>query len=59
MAGAPDFVLSAAFLITWLAPTVFGQKAVKHLQNFMLVEFLVVHATGALGAIALSGLGSV
>ncbi|MHC4481776.1 MAG: hypothetical protein ACYS1C_12525 [Planctomycetota bacterium] len=56
MAAAPDFALAAAFLVTWLAPTTFGQQAVRHLMNVMLLEFLVVHATGALGAVALSGL---
>jgi len=56
MAAAPDFVVAAAFLVTWLAPTTFGQEAVTYFMNVMLVEFFVVHATGSLGAIAISGL---
>lgn len=54
MAAAPDFALSVAFIVTWVAPNTFGQQAVRHFMNLMLFEFLVVHATGVLGAIGLS-----
>ncbi|KPK58411.1 MAG: hypothetical protein AMK73_09320 [Planctomycetes bacterium SM23_32] len=56
MAAAPDFVLAAAFLLTWVAPTTLGQQAVRRLMNVIELEFIVVHATGALGAIAVSGM---
>lgn len=47
-----DFALAAAFLITWHAPYTFGEQAVRGFMYLMLIEFLVVHSTGFLGAIA-------
>jgi hypothetical protein len=47
-----DFALAAAFLITWHAPYTFGEHAVRGFMYLMLIEFLVVHSTGFLGAIA-------
>ncbi|HPO12077.1 MAG TPA: hypothetical protein PLI09_01425 [Candidatus Hydrogenedentes bacterium] len=47
-----DFGLAAVFLITWTAPNTFGALSVHHLVFVMLLEFLVVHSTGFLGAIA-------
>jgi hypothetical protein len=56
MAGAalsalPDFLAAATFLITWIAPTTFGEKMVSHLVLVMLLEFLVVHSAGFMGVI--------
>ncbi len=47
-----DLGLAAMFLITWIAPATFGERSVHHLVFIMLLEFLVVHSTGFLGAIA-------
>lgn len=49
--SASDLFLAGGFLITWLHPYTFGQFAVKHFVVLMLLEFLVVHATGFLGAV--------
>lgn len=46
-----DLGLAAVFLITWIAPYTFGVQTVRHLTFLMLLEFLVVHATGFLGGI--------
>lgn len=47
-----DFGLAGVFLITWIAPNTLGELSVRHLVFVMLLEFLVVHSTGFLGAIA-------
>jgi hypothetical protein len=44
--------IAAMFLITWFRPDTFGPLTVHHLTFLMLMEFLVVHASGFLGAIA-------
>lgn len=48
--AAPDLGLSAVFLITWLRPDTFGALAVKHLVLVMLLEFIVIHSAGFMGA---------
>jgi hypothetical protein len=52
-----DLALAAAFLITWLRPYTFGEFAVKHFTLLMLLEFLVVHATGFMGALTSRSMG--
>ena len=44
--------IAAMFLITWFRPNTFGPLTVHHLTFVMLMEFIVVHATGFLGAVA-------
>jgi hypothetical protein len=44
--------IAAMFLITWLRPNTFGPLTVHHLTFVMLMEFIVVHASGFLGAMA-------
>ncbi len=46
-----DLWLAAMFLITWFRPNTFGELSVHHLLFVMLLEFLVVHSTGFLGAV--------
>jgi len=46
-----DLALAGVFLITWIEPYTFGERTVHHLTFLMLLEFLVVHATGFLGAV--------
>lgn len=51
-AALPDALTSAAFVAVWLDPTVFGALSVKTAALTMLVEFLLVHATGFFTALA-------
>ncbi|MCW5889952.1 MAG: hypothetical protein KIT14_05305 [bacterium] len=51
MVALPDFGVAAVFLITWIDPTFFGEKMVTSLVMVMLLEFLVVHSAGFMGAI--------
>lgn len=46
-----DLSFAAFFLVTWIAPYTFGEHTVRRLLLVMLLEFLVVHSTGFLGAI--------
>jgi hypothetical protein len=47
----PDFLAAGTFLVTWIAPTTFGETMVSHLVLVMLLEFLVVHSAGFMGVI--------
>ena len=47
----PDFGVAAGFMITWVAPLTFGQKAVSYFLLVMLLEFLVVHSAGFMGSV--------
>ena len=46
-----DFALAGAFLVTWISPYALGERSVHRFTFMMLIEFLVVHSTGFLGAI--------
>ncbi len=48
--AGPDLALSIIFLITWLRPDTFGPEFVKHLVLVMLLEFIVIHSAGFMGA---------
>lgn len=48
--AVPDFALAGLFLLTWVRPYAFDEEMVHHLMFVMLLEFLVVHSTGFLGA---------
>jgi hypothetical protein len=52
--AVPDLGLSAVFLITWLKPDTFGPQFVKRLVLVMLLEFLVIHSAGFMGAATIS-----
>ena len=47
-----DVWFACLFLITWIRPYTFGERTVHHLTFVMLLEFIVVHASGFLGAVA-------
>lgn len=49
--ATPDFLASASCFITWLNPTVLGQRMVAHLVLVMLLEFIVVHSAGFIGVV--------
>lgn len=50
-ASVPDLGLAAVFFVTWLAPNAFGERVVAYLMLVMLLEFLIVHASGMLGSV--------
>ena len=56
VAAVPDFLLAGTFLVTWVAPYAFGELTVKRLLLLMLLEFIVVHSAGFMGAAAVSNL---
>ncbi len=51
LAAIPDAVTSAGFLLLWMAPFAFGESGVRNAMLVMLVEFILMHAAGALGGI--------
>ena len=53
MSALPDFVLAGAFALAWVAPQLVDSVMLRALHMSMLVEFLVVHASGFLGATTL------
>jgi hypothetical protein len=54
IAAVPDAITAGFFLTVWIAPLWLGEGGVRTAMLIMLVEFLVVHASGFLGAIALA-----
>lgn len=52
--AGPDLGLSAVFLVTWLRPDTFGPQFVKRLVLVMLLEFIVIHSAGFMGAATIS-----
>jgi hypothetical protein len=54
--AAPDLATAAAFVVTWVAPTTFGERALSRFMLVMLLEFFVVHSSAFIGAVALSDL---
>jgi hypothetical protein len=51
--GLPDAITAVVFATMWIAPQVLGPGAIRSATLLMLVEFLIVHATGFVGAFAL------
>jgi hypothetical protein len=56
VAAAPDAVTAGFFLVVWLDPLRLGEGSVRTAMLIMLVEFVLIHATGFLGAFALATL---
>jgi hypothetical protein len=52
--AVPDLGISAVFLITWLRPDTFGPQFVRRLVLVMLLEFIVIHSAGFMGAATIS-----
>ena len=52
IAALPDAVVAATFLVIWFSPFAFGPRGVRNAMLTMLIEFIVVHASGFLGAVA-------
>lgn len=53
LAAAPDAVVALGFLVVWFAPFAFGPRSVSNAMLTMLIEFLVMHASGFLGPFVL------
>jgi len=51
-AAVPDAITSATFATAWVAPALLGAEWVRNLMLTMLIEFLVIHASGMSGGIA-------
>lgn len=53
LAALPDGLTAGFFLLLWIVPGWLGEDALRTGLLMMLVEFVLVHATGILGQIAL------
>lgn len=53
LAALPDGLTAGFFLLLWLVPGWLGEDALRTGLLMMIVEFLLIHATGILGQIAL------
>lgn len=50
-----DAWFAFVFIITWIKPEAFGERTVHHLTFVMVLEFIVVHASGFMGALSTRG----
>ena len=57
LAALPDAITAGFFLLLWLGPQWLGPTALRTGLLMMLVEFILMHATGILGGMALSNAG--
>jgi len=55
LAGLPDAVTAALFLIAWIDPSIPGPEYVKNLMLVMLIEFIVMHSSAFYSVIATAG----
>jgi hypothetical protein len=55
LAALPDAASATVFMALWIAPLAFGGSGVRNAMLVMLVEFILVHATGFLGVAAFAG----
>ena len=51
ISSVPDFLMGLAFLVTWIEPTAIGEDMVPYLFQVMLVEFIIIHSAGFMGAV--------
>jgi hypothetical protein len=58
LGALPDSLTCLFFVVLWIAPLSFGSQSVGNGMLVMLVEFVLVHATGFLGAVVLDGAAS-
>jgi hypothetical protein len=52
LSALPDIGFAGVFLVTWIRPSTFGPFMVKWLLVVMMVEFIIVHASGFMGVVA-------
>lgn len=58
VAAAPDAITAGFFLLLWIVPQWMGPTALRTGLLMMLVEFVLMHATGILGGMALANAGA-
>ena len=58
ISALPDAVTACTFAWLWVSPASFGKGALGTATLVMLVEFLMVHATGFLAGFAFSNTGT-
>lgn len=54
LSAIPDFAIAGVALVTWISPARVGEEKVAWFLGLMLLEFIVVHSSAFLGAVALS-----
>lgn len=54
VSALPDLALGATFLVTWIQPSRFGDRMVRHLVLVMLLEFVIIHSAALMGSVAIS-----
>lgn len=54
LSALPDALTAGWFLVVWCAPLAFGGHGVRNALLVMLVEFIIVHASGFLGVTSLA-----
>lgn len=52
LSALPDAVTAAFFMILWISPMRFGSHGVRNGMLIMLVEFILIRASGFLGSTA-------
>lgn len=57
LSALPDAITAGFFLLLWIVPQWLGPTALRTGLLMMLVEFILMHATGILGGMALSNAG--
>jgi hypothetical protein len=55
LSAAPDVALGVAFLVTWIVPRWMGVDWLRYAMLTMLLEFIVIHSAGLMGAVMLDG----
>jgi hypothetical protein len=51
LAAIPDMVLAVLFLITWINPRLIPAISVESMVLVMILEFVVIHSAGFMGAV--------
>ncbi|MEO8682372.1 MAG: hypothetical protein ABI665_25210, partial [Vicinamibacterales bacterium] len=51
-AAVPDAALGVMFLVTWFAPTAFGDHVLRYAVLTMVLEFIVIHSSAFLAGVA-------
>jgi hypothetical protein len=51
ISSVPDLLVGLAFLVTWIEPASLGDDMVSSLSQVMLLEFIIIHSAGFMGAV--------
>jgi hypothetical protein len=55
LSAAPDFMLGASYLLTWISPTAIGARSLQYLTLMAIFEFFVIHSSAFMGAVVYLG----